>query len=198
MSKVVIIGGNKRAGKTTLSMMLRNEHNFNYFSFDSILDALESALPSLGDGNDSKYIPFLDELIEKALEDGKTGILNAKNSNSKNYGYSTVFDYVFSPEQILKLKHLNDVEVVFLANLDANQENIRGDLKKYSASYDWPTTASDEDIERNSKGILAYNELLVRDCQKYGFRLVNTSRAENRIPILTELANSLSSNSLRL
>lgn len=186
MSKVVIIGGNKRAGKTTLSMMLRNEHNFNYFSFDSILDALESALPSLGDGNDSKYIPFLDELIEKALEDGK------------NYGYSTVFDYVFSPEQILKLKHLNDVEVVFLANLDANQENIRGDLKKYSVSYDWPTTASDEDIERNSNDILAYNELLVRDCQKYGFRLVNTSRAENRIPILTELANSLSSNSLRL
>lgn len=32
--KVVIIAGNKRAGKTTLTMKLHQKYNFNYYNFE--------------------------------------------------------------------------------------------------------------------------------------------------------------------
>ena len=45
--KVIIIGGNKRAGKTTLTMLLHNKYNFNYYNYDMLLDSLEESFKEL-------------------------------------------------------------------------------------------------------------------------------------------------------
>ena len=58
---------------------------------------------------------------------------------------------------------------------------------KYSNEYDWPSNASEEDFKRNIKWILNRNELLKEECEKYNFRLVNTSRADNRNHIINKL-----------
>jgi deoxyadenosine/deoxycytidine kinase len=50
--KVIIIGGNKRAGKTTLTMKLHKEYNFNYYNFDMLLDSLEESFQVLQDQSD--------------------------------------------------------------------------------------------------------------------------------------------------
>ena len=42
-------------------------------------------------------------------------------------------------------------------------------MKKYSKPFDWPTYCSEEDVERNVKFILKFNEELVNECKKYGF-----------------------------
>ena len=39
--KVVILTGNKRAGKTTLANKLNKEYNFTHINMDQILDAVD-------------------------------------------------------------------------------------------------------------------------------------------------------------
>ena len=56
--KIIIIGGNKRAGKTTLSIKLHKELGFNYYNFDSITDAKEEVHTNLE--GDHYYIKLLE------------------------------------------------------------------------------------------------------------------------------------------
>ena len=179
MSKVVILGGNKRAGKTTLTMKLHNEYNFNYYNFDMLLDSLEESFKVLQDQNDDKYVKLLDEMVKRSLDD------------AKNYNVSTVYEYIFTPEQLDKFNYKDQVEIYFLANLDAREDNIREDFKKYSKEYDWPSYVSKEDIERNVKEILEMNEKLKARCKKYNFNLINTSREDNRDKVLNELVDKI-------
>lgn len=185
MSKVVIICGNKRAGKTTLSTLLHKEYNFNYFNFDMLLDALETAFPQINDGDEDKYISLLEQMVESSLKD------------SANHDISTVYDYIFTPKQLSTFKYKDDVEIYFLANLDATIENIKADLLNYSQSYDWPSYASEEDLTRNINYILSNNLELIEETKKYGFQLINTSRGENRDKILRSLAETIISNDIQ-
>ena len=169
--KVVIIAGNKRAGKTTLTMKLHQKYNFNYYNFDMLLDSLEESFRVLQDHNDDKYVTLLNEMVKRSLDD------------AKNYGVSTMFEYK------------DKVEIYFLANLDADETNIREDMKKYSKPFDWPAYVGVEDIERNVREILEKNELLKNDCQKYGFNLINTSREDRREAILDQLVEEIRKNS---
>ena len=179
MGNVVIVGGNKRAGKTTLSVLLNRKYGFNYISFDSLLDSIECAFPQMEDGNDEKYMRLLEEMVEKSLSD------------SRNYGISTLFDYIFTPSQLDNFKYKDDVQILFLANLDATEENVKTDLVEYSKSYDWPSSATQEDLDRNVSFILRTNELLQQEAHEYGYELVNTSRGENRETIISSLAESI-------
>ena len=180
--KIVIIAGNKRAGKTTLTMMLHNKYNYNYYNFDMLLDSLEESFPSLQDHNDNKYVSLLNEMVKRSIDE------------ANNYGVSTIYEYIFTPEQLNKFIYKDKVEIYFLANLDVTKDNIKDDMKKYSKSFDWPKYATEEDIERNIKEIITKNEILKRDCIKYNFLLINTSRGEKRNIILEELVNKIANN----
>ena len=173
--KVIIIGGNKRAVKTTLAMMLHNKYNYNYYNFDMLLDSIETTFPELEDHNDDKYITLLNEMVKRSLDD------------ANNYGVSTVYEYIFTPELLNNFKYKDQVQIYFLANLDITEDNIREDMIKYSKSFDWPTNASSEDIERNVREIKMKNEILKTDCAKYSFELINTSREDKRNIVLNKL-----------
>ena len=161
--KIIIIGGNKRAGKTTLSIKLHKELGFNFYNFDSITDAMEEVHSNLE--GDPYYIKLLEEMVEFALK------------FADNYGISSVFEYIdFDPKLLANFKYRDKVEIYYLANLDATIDNIREDLLKYSAPYDWPSYCSEEDMDRNIRFILNKNRELVDECQKYGFTLINTKR----------------------
>lgn len=177
--KVVIIGGNKRVGKTTISMELHKKFNFNYYNFDMLLDSLEESLPILNDKNDEKYISLLESMVKRSLSD------------AKNYGVNSVYEYIFMPHELANFKYRDKVQIIFLANLDANMDNIESDLKKYSKDYDWPSYVRDEDIKRNIEWILKQNEKLVIGCKEYKFTLINTSRAEERDRIINNTINNL-------
>ena len=179
--KVIIIAGNKRAGKTTLTMMLHDKYNYNYYNFDMLLDSIEASFPVLKDHNDDKYISLLNEMVKRSLDD------------ANNYGVSTVYEYIFTPQQLSNFKYKDQVQIYFLANLDITEDNIREDMKKYSKPFDWPSYVSVEDIERNVKEIINKNEQLKIECPKYKFELINTSRGDNRNIVLSKLANRIAS-----
>ena len=44
-----------------------------------------------------------------------------------------------------------------------------------------------------AKEIMGINEMLIKECPKYDFTLINTSRGDNREIVLTELANTINS-----
>ena len=171
------------AGKTTLTMKLHQKYNFNYYNFDMLLDSLEESFRVLQDHNDDKYVTLLNEMVKRSLDD------------AKNYGVSTIYEYIFTPKQLSMFEYKDKVEIYFLANLDADDTNIREDMKKYSKPFDWPAYVGVEDIERNVKEILEKNELLKNDCQKYGFNLINTSREDRREVILDQLVEEIKKNS---
>ncbi len=168
--KVILIGGSKRAGKTTLSMMLHRRMGFNYLNFDHLEDAIDVGINKSDSWNDGDYFKgFLKQMIGYSLED------------AKNYGINTVLDtYMYNPNIINDLSNRNDIEVYFLADLDSNEEELRINLKKYSKSYDWPSYCTDEQFEDNIKDILARNEYLKEECSKYNIELFNTSYGDKR------------------
>ena len=173
--KVILISGNKRAGKTTFSVKLQKELGFNYYSFDNIMDAVEDEF-KVDCNDENHYYTFLDSFLEFIKE------------QAKNYGINAVIDTLYyMPSELQNFKNLDNVDVYYLSNLDATEENIRDDFKKYSKSFDWPSYVSEEDIERNVKFLLERNELLKEECPKYNCRLINTSRGENREIILNQL-----------
>lgn len=177
--KVIIISGNKRTGKTTLAMKLHNEYNYNYYNFDMLLDTLEETFTDLNDGDDKKYIKLLESMVARSLKD------------ATNYGVNTVYDYIFEPKDLNEFKYRDKVGIIFLANLDADENNIREDFKTYSKPFDWPSYVSNKDIERNVKWILNRNKLLIDDCKKYSFKLINTSRGKKRDEILNKICLDL-------
>ena len=177
--KVVIICGNKRAGKTTVAMKLHKKYNFNYFNYDMLLDSLEASFDVLQDHNDDKYVTLLEEMVKRSLDD------------ANNYSVSTVYEYIFNPHQLRNFKYKKQVQIYFLANLDANIDNIETDLKKYSKSYDWPSWASKNDMQRNIRYILDTNDMLQEECKNYGFKLINTSRGEERDKVLNDLVEKI-------
>lgn len=182
MGKVVIIGGNKRAGKTTLSLTLHKEYNYNYYNFDMLLDSLEETFPKINDGNEDKYIKYLEQIVEISLE------------FSENYDVYTVIDYIFKPKQLSNFKYKKEVEIYFLANLDANKKNIKKDLINYSKKYDWPSYATETEIEKNIEYILKTNIELINETKKYNFKLINTSKGDNREKIIKSLAEKIGNN----
>ncbi len=177
--RVILISGNKRAGKTTLSVKLQKEAGFNYYNFDNIMDAIEDEF-NVDCNDENHYISFLESFVEFILE------------HAKNYGINSVIDTIYyMPNDLENFKYKNDIEVYYLANLDATIENIKPDFKKYSKVFDWPSYVSDEDIERNVNFMLKQNELLKKECKKYGYRLINTSRGENREKIINKVFNEI-------
>ena len=112
--------------------------------------------------------------------------------DSKNYNISTVYEYIFKPRQLSNFKYRNNVEIYFLANLDADISNIRTDLINYSNEYDWPSFATEEDLKRNINYILSNNKKLIEETDKYNFKLLNTSRGEDREKIIKSLVDKIS------
>ncbi len=177
--KVILISGNKRAGKTTLSVKLQKEAGYNYYSFDNIMDATEEVF-DVNCVDEKHYMKFLEEYVEFCLK------------QAENYGINSVIDTIYyMPKDLIDFKYIKDIDVYYLSNMDATEENIREDFKKYSAPYDWPSYVSEEDIERNVNFLLKQNELLKEECGKYGYRLINTSREENRNKIINSLFNEI-------
>lgn len=179
--KVILIGGSKRAGKTTLTMLLHKKHRFNYLNFDHLEDAIDCGINKTNSWNDGEYFKgFLEEMIDYSLED------------AKNYGVNTVIDtYMYNPDVLNSLRNKKDIDIYFLACLDRSEEELREDLKKYSASFDWPSYCTEEQFENNIKDIVARNEFLVEECKKYNMKLINTSNGEKRAEILNNLADEI-------
>lgn len=179
--KVVILTGNKRAGKTTLANKLNKEYNFTHLNMDQILDAVDYVC----DKKDIKHFidcyDFLEKLVEFAYE------------NANNYGENTVIEYIFKIIDVKKLQEKYNVDAYALYT-DTDEENLKRILKEYSKPFDWPSFVGKDDFNRNIKEILELNKVLKEECQNSKIKLINTSYGKNRELIINELCQKIGKN----
>ncbi len=179
--KVVILAGNKRAGKTTLGNKLNKEYNFTHLNMDQILDAVDYVC----DKKDIKHFidcyDFLEKLVEFAYD------------NAQNYGENTVIEYIFKISDIKKLQEKYNVDAYALYT-ETDEENLRKILKEYSQPFDWPSLVGEDDFNRNIKEILDLNESLKEECKDSKVKLINTSYGQNRELIINELCQKIGTN----
>ena len=179
--KVVILTGNKRAGKTTLANKLNKEYNFTHLNMDQILDAVDYVCDKRGIKHFIDIYDFFEKLVGFATQ------------NAINYGENTVIEYIFKIEDVKRLQDKYNISAYALYT-DTDEENLRKILKEYSQEFDWPSYVGEDDFNRNIKEILELNKKLKEECQKVGVKLVDTSYGEKRDLIINELCQKIGMN----
>lgn len=178
MNKVVVLGGNARSGKSTLSnMLVRN--GFSKISFDLLYDIFRETLNIEELDNETKFNIFK-KVVEQSIEDSNTNNINI------------VIDmYDFLPSDIERLDYKNDIEVYFLAYPNNSIETIKENIIKYSKPSDWIAQVNENYLNECIKRFYDRNELLVNECNKYTHTLIDTKSGEGRLEVLNELFNKI-------
>lgn len=180
MAKVVILGGNARSGKSTLSYKLIKE-GYNRISFDNIYDAIEDGLNiKMDECSHEQKFSFFENIVDKAIEEAEIE------------GINTVIDmYDFLPADINNLKNKNKVKVYFLAYPNCSLEEIKFNVIHYAKPTDWIAQVDEEYLNSCAKRFYERNELLVNECDKYGLKLIDTKSKEDRDIVLNQLLNEI-------
>lgn len=180
MNKVIILGGNARSGKSTLSNMLVR-YGFNKISFDLIYELLRDSLNiDIDTLSEEEKFNIFKKVIEQSINDSKLNNINI------------VIDmYDFLPSDIDKLDYKNDIEVYFLAYPNNSIEIIKENIIKYSKPTDWIAQVNEKYLNECIKRFYARNELLVNECNKYNYTLIDTKCGIGREEVLKELFNKI-------
>ena len=176
--KVIMLGGCPRTGKTTLSVRLvKSGRGFSKISGDYLGEAIDAGLHEYKAVSVDKF-EFIKMFLEKLLHDAKV------------YGISSIYDYCSYdclPEDIEKLPFKDKLDVYFFGFPDIPASEIRYNIKHYAEPADWISHVSDDYIGEVAEKIYAHNIILKEQCEKYGYRLVNTGAGKERSVILDSI-----------
>ena len=166
--KVIILGGCPRAGKTTLSVKLvKSGLGFSKISGDHL-------------GNHS--FDFIKTLLEGLLNDAEA------------YGVHSVFDYFpdnFTLDDIEKLPFKDKLDMYFLGFPDISVDEIKYNINHYAVYADWIYHVDEDYVKVVAKRIYDFNIKLKADCEKYGYRYINTGVGDERPVILNSLYDEI-------
>ena len=176
MGKVVILGGNARSGKSTLSYKLISK-GFSRISFDTIQSAIEDGLNiPFDDLDEDKKFAFFEQIVNKSIEEAEIE------------GINTVIDmYDYLPSDMDKLQNKDKIEVYFLAYPNCTLEEIKYNVIHYAKPTDWITQVDEEYLDSCVQRFYERNKLLVAECQKYKMTLVDTKDDDDRDKVLNGL-----------
>ena len=180
MGKVVILGGNARSGKSTLSYMLV-KNGFSRISFDNIHEISRNSLDiDINELSEEKKFKLFENVVNLSLEE------------SINENTNIVIDmYDYLPEDINNLKRKEELEVYFLAYPTCSKEQIKYNLKTYSKSTDWISQVNENYLNSCVDRFFDRNEMLVKECEKYNMNLIDTKDGKERNIILNELLKKI-------
>lgn len=176
MGRVIILGGNARSGKTTLSCRLIKS-GFNRISLDNIISSIEEGLNiSVDDLSFDLQFSFFEAIVNKAIEEAEVEDINI---------VIDMFDFL--PSDISKLKNKDKIETYFLAYPSCSLEEIKYNVINYAKPTDWIAQVNDEYLDSCVKRFYERNEVLVKECKKYDMTLIDTKSGEMRDRVLDEL-----------
>ena len=184
MGKVVVLGGNARSGKSTLANMLI-KYGYSKISFDNLYDYIKEGLNINIDelDNEKRY-----SLFEKVVNDSLEECINDD--------INIVIDmYDFLPEDINKLNRKEEVEVYFLAYPTCTKEEIKYNVIHYSKPSDWIAQVNEKYLDSCVERFYDRNKLLVDECKKYNYPLIDTKSGNGREKALKELLLKIIDNS---
>ena len=170
--RLIIVAGNKRAGKTTLCSML-SKKGFIHLKCDNILDALDEAIGS------NKYdFNFFNALVSKYYKD------------AEEYNQDIVFDvYDFNPSVLKNITLFNKVEIFILAYPNTSKEDIKYCLQNYGEEFQWNKTMSLDDLDRNIDLIFEKNIILDEESKIHNIKLFDVGIKNERAKKITDIYN---------
>lgn len=177
--KNILILGVGRAGKSTLSRMLKEKFpQYDLIHTDSIRNAILYNI-------DQKYIDTFvnyqeNHFLQKVLLD----FLDSQTNQGLNM-YGTILEGAqILPNVLNGYKNLNKSIIIFLGHGNLNEKEIFELVRKNDSETDWSYTKTDKELKKFIKDFYEKNQLLIKECQKYGFKYVDTHK--NREKILRE------------
>ncbi len=187
--KNILIMGIGRAGKTTLSKMLKDKINsYNLIHSDSLKWAMIRAK------NEEKY--FRENVDkQKEFEHGeyfqRTLLEFFKSSMSKdkkNYG-CILESGQLHPRIVKEMVNFDNTIVVCLGLGDFSLEDMVNLCIEHDTPEDWTYGLSREYLREHAKDWFTANEMLKKECPKYGIKYYDTSK--NRVETLDKIMNEI-------
>lgn len=187
--KNILIMGIGRAGKTTLSKMIKDKYNsYNLIHSDSLKWAIIRA-----QGKEQYYRENVD--IQKEYEHGEffqRTLLELYNSliknDTKGYGYILESGQLH-PKIVNEMIDFNKTIVVCLGLGNLTPEDMVNQCITYDTEESWTYGLTREYILKHAQDWYNCNEMLKKECPKYGIRYIDTSK--NRKDILNKILEEI-------
>lgn len=176
MKNNIIIAGVPRAGKSTVSHILSQEHGYQHISMDSIIAGFEKCFPETGVSTyqglssldtlriiSSKMAPFVRAMLDSGQYDA--------------FAPGIVLDmYQLLPEDYDKYIRGANCEIVYFITSDVTPEERFLIQKKYDTEKDYTFYKSDEELREGAEYIVEQSILMKEQCEKYGLPYYETAR----------------------
>lgn len=187
--KNILIMGIGRAGKTTLSEMLKDKYN-NYSLIHS--DSLKWAMIRAKD-KESYYRENVDK--QKEFEHGKyfqRTLLELFDScirkDKNNYGY-IVESGQLHPKTVSEMVNFNNTIVVCLGLGDLSLDEMVDLCIKHDTEKDWTFNLPRDYLKKHAIDWFAANQMLKKECPKYNIKYYDTSK--NRVEVLNNIMKEI-------
>lgn len=187
--KNILIMGIGRAGKTTLSKMIKDKYNsYNLIHSDSLKWAMIRA-------KDEEEYYRKNVNIQKEFEHGEyfqRTLLELYNSLIKNdkrkYGY-IIESGQLEPKLVGDMVDFNETIVICLGLGDLKAEDMVEQCIKYDTEESWTYGLPREYLLKHAMDWYTCNEMLKRECPKYNIKYIDTSK--NRFEIFDKILESI-------
>lgn len=179
--KNILIMGIGRAGKTTLSQMIKDKYNsYNLIHSDSLKGALIRAKDK-----EEYYRENVDK--QKEFEHGEyfqktlLELFNSLIRNDKNQYGIILESGQLHPKIVKDMVNFENTNVVCLGLGDLSVEDIVNQCIKYDTEESWTYGLSKEYIAKHAEDWYKCNEMLKTECPKYGIKYIDTSKDRNKV-----------------
>lgn len=187
--KNILILGIGRAGKTTLSKMIKEKINsYNILHSDSLKWAMIRAK-----GEEKYYREHVDE--QKEFEHGEyfqRTLLELYNSlinqDKKKYGYILESGQLY-PQIVKEMVDFNNTIVVCLGLGNLSIEDMVNQCIEHDQKDDWTYGLSREYLRKHATDWYNTNKMLKEECPKYGIKYFDTSK--NRVETLNNILDEI-------
>lgn len=187
--KNILIMGIGRAGKTTLSNMIKEKYKeYNLVHSDCIKWAIIRAkgLEEEYTRNIKKQKEFEhSEYFQKILLEFLASSI--RNDDNKN-GYILESGQL-QPKLVKEYMHSTNIQVICLGHGNLTKKDIIELCRNNDKENDWTYDVSDEELDAHAEKWADMNEELKNECPKYGIKYIDTSK--NREKILNEILKEI-------
>ena len=205
--KNILIIGIGRAGKTTLSNMIKQKYN-NYSLIHS--DSIKWGIIR-GEGKENYYRDNVEEqkkwehsdIFQNILleifnscvrnDGGEDGYLvdYVKRNNATTNGYGYILESgQLELRNVIKHINLDNTIIICLGLGNLTKQGIFDLCRTYDTEKDWSYETSDDDLKKHIEKWYETNETLKKECLEYGFKYIDTTH--NRKEVLNQVLNDIS------
>ena len=188
--KNILIMGIGRAGKTTLSKMIKDKfNNYNLIHSDSLKWALIRA-----EDKESYFRQNVDK--QKEFEHSEyfqrtlLGFFNSQvNKDNKKYG-CILESGQLHPKIVKEMIDFENTIVLCLGLGDFTVNDMVEQCIKFDTEESWTYKLPKEYIAKHAEDWFVSNEMLKKECPKYGIKYIDTSK--NREEVLKNILEYIS------